>query len=210
MSQTRRHSNFASDTPFEIRKEILDYQATQSMSDTERAAYFGLPEGCRMRERAKIISPENLTIGKNCWIGEGAILDASGTLEIGSNTSIGLGVYLWTHDSHKLNIRGENTRDQSHRIRRSPTRVGSNCFIAGPSVVMPGVTISDKCIVAPMSVVYSDLPEKTTYKPYRQMYDLLKENEALACRVSSLESTCDRLSKEVDRLAVGRIPGPGR
>ena len=136
---------FLEETPWEIRRQILMYQASECMSDVERAQFLGLPEGCRMRERAKIISPENLVIGKNCWIGEGAILDASGGLKIGENCSIGLGVYLWTHDSFKLNLRGKNTREHSSRILRKRTKIGSNCFIGGPAVVMPGVTIGDKC-----------------------------------------------------------------
>ena len=196
----QNHSYFSNDTPEELRRQILDYHATECMSDVERATYFGLPKGCRMRERAKIISPENLVIGENCWIGEGAILDASGYLEIGSNTSIGLGVYLWTHDSHKLNIRGENTSDQSHKIRRAPTKIGCNCFIAGPSVVMPGVTISDKCIISPMSVVYEDLQEKTIYKPYREFLDLTEENQSLKNRLDTLQSNYQDLKEKVEWL----------
>ena len=51
---------------------------TFSMTDVERAKFLGLPKGCRIRENAKIISQENLKIGNNVWIGESAILDASG------------------------------------------------------------------------------------------------------------------------------------
>ena len=194
------HSRFSAETPWEIRKQILDYHATECMSDTERAAYFGLPKGCRMRERAKIIAPEQLLIGENCWIGEGAVLDASGHLEIGHDTSIGLGVYVWTHDSHKLNLRGENTRGNSHRIRRRPVKIGSNCFIGGPSVIMPGVTIHDKCIVAPMSVVFSDLPGRTVYKPYREFLAMAEEIELLRSRLERLESSQRELQERIAQL----------
>lgn len=167
-------------TPWEIREQILRYEAARTMSDAERAAFFGLPKGCRMREGAKIIFPERLVIGEYCWIGENAILDASGGLEIGAHTSIGLGVFLWTHDSFKLNLRGENDREHRERIVRRPTRIGSRCFIGGPSVVMPGVSIGDKCVISPMSVVYEDLPSRTIYQPYRDL-------PGLAARVATLE-----------------------
>ncbi len=193
-------SVYSDETPWELRKQILDYKATDCMTDVERASYFGLPEGCRMRERAKIISPEKLKIGKNCWIGEGAILDASGDLEIGDNTSIGLGVYVWTHDSHKLNLRGENTGNSSHKIKRSPTKIGSNCFIAGPSVIMPGVTIQDKCIISPMSVVYNDLSEKTIYKPYQDFFNFISENQHLKKRVDTLQLQYEELLEQVNLL----------
>jgi acetyltransferase-like isoleucine patch superfamily enzyme len=157
------------DARTDIRAQILNYEAARTMSDVERARFFGLPEGCRMREGAKIISPEKLLIGANCWIGENAILDASGGLEIGEHTSIGLSVFVWTHDSHKMNIRGENQRENNHRIKRRPTKIGSRVFLAGPSVIMPGVTVGDGCVIAPMSLVNEDLPDGTVYKPYANL-----------------------------------------
>lgn len=185
------HSVFLEETDWEIRQQILMYNATFSMSDKERAAFLGLPDGCRIRENAKIISQQNLTIGENCWIGEGAVLDASGGLTIGSNTSIGLNVMVWTHDSHRLNIKGKNTQEHNAGIIRKPTSIGSNCFIAGPSVIMPGVTIGDKCIIAPMSVVYEDLPDKTVYTPYKEMYDFVQQ----AQKDRKIEELEERLAK---------------
>ena len=104
-----------------IKQEIKRYADSFGMLDSERAQHLGLPEGCRIRENAKILSQEKLTIGESCWIGEGAILDASGELEIGSHVSIGLNVMIWTHDSHQLNIRGKNNRDENARIKRKKT-----------------------------------------------------------------------------------------
>lgn len=158
-----------SDERHALRASILMYEAARTMTDVERAAFFGLPQGCRMREGAKIISPENLKIGEYCWIGEGAILDASGHLEIGSHTSIGLSVFVWTHDSHRMNTRGDNRPDQNHMIKRTPTKIGNNCFIGGPSVIMPGVTIGDRCVIAPMSMVRKDLPDGAVFAPYVEL-----------------------------------------
>lgn len=164
----------------DLRAQILKYEAARVMSDVERARFFDLPRGCRMREGAKIISPENLKIGEHCWIGENAILDASGGLEIGEHTSIGLGVFIWTHDSHKMNIRGENQREHNHRIKRRPTKIGSRVFIAGPSVILAGVTVGDGCVIAPMSLVTHDLPAGTVFKPYASlMSDMAAVKEKL-------------------------------
>ncbi len=171
----------------DLRIAILRRLASSVMTDDERAEFFGLPKGCRIREGAKIISPENLIIGEFCWIGEGAILDASGGLEIGSHTSIGLNVMLWTHDSHKLNIRGQNIQENQSQIKRKKTKIGSNCFIAGPSVVMPGVTIGDKCIVSPGSIVYQDLKDGTIFQPYKQMFDGLIRLDELEKEITSIK-----------------------
>ena len=77
-----------------LRPQILTELVSQYMNDAERAAFYGLPPTCRVRERVKIISPENLKMGDHCWIGEGAALDASGGLEIGEHTSIGLNTLI--------------------------------------------------------------------------------------------------------------------
>lgn len=187
---------FSEQTPWPIREQILRYNATQNMSDVERAKFFKLPAGCRMREGAKILYPENLEMGECCWIGENAILDASGGLKIGSHTSIGLTVFVWTHDSHRLNLRGCNTREHSHEIVRKRTEIGSNCFISGPSVVMPGVKIGNKCVVSPLSVVYEDLPDKTVYGPFKNMYDLVTQ-----CNRKKMKQLQDRLERLEEELA---------
>ena len=61
-----------------LRKQILTYSMSSVMTDDERAKLLGLPKGCRIRENAKILCPENFRCGEYVWIGEGAILDASG------------------------------------------------------------------------------------------------------------------------------------
>lgn len=178
---------FDDNVPSDIRRQLFMQVNTAGMSDGERARFYGLPAGCRMREGAKIISPENLSIGENVWIGENAILDASGGLSIGSNTSIGLGVYLWTHDSHKLNRDGNNTRQNNSKIKRRPTTIGRNCFIAGPSVIMPGVAVADGCIIGPMSVVYKNVGEDQVVTPYRDLLKLMDKVAELESRLAEIE-----------------------
>ena len=128
------------------------------MTDRERAKLLGLPKGCRIRENAKIIAPKNFVCGKNVWIGEGAIIDASGGLTIGDNTQIGLYTLVWTHTSRDQAIAGE-TGISREKIKRTPTKIGKNCFIGGPSVIYPGVKIGDSVTVLPLSVVVRDVKD---------------------------------------------------
>ncbi|MGJ0361827.1 acyltransferase [Aliarcobacter cryaerophilus] len=166
---------FDIETNPQLREQILNYFISSVMTDSERAKLLNLSENTRIREGAKIISQENLILGNNVWIGENAILDASGGLEIGDNTQIGLGVFIWTHDSFKSAVMGKNTKTDKKGIIRKKTKIGSNCFIGGPSVIMPGVTIGDKCIISPMSVIYEDLPDKTIYQPYKSFLNIEQE-----------------------------------
>lgn len=39
------------------------------------------------------------------------------------------------------------------------TRIGQNCFIGGRTMILPGVTIGDHCIVGAGSVVVRDVPD---------------------------------------------------
>lgn len=139
-----------------LRQEIYKYLTSHILTDDERASFFGLSEGCRMRENAKIISPEKFTCGKHVWIGEGAVIDASGGLEIGDYTSIGLYVLVWTHSSYISNINFDNSINNDF-IQRKSTKIGKGCFISGHSVIYPGVSIGDRTVVLPMSVVDKDI-----------------------------------------------------
>lgn len=143
-----------------LRRELLTRALSSVMTDDERAQLYALPPGCRMRENAKILMPDRLVCGDHVWIGEGVIVDASGGLEIGDHTTLGSGSYIWSHSSAMANIMMDN-RSGNPYIVRSTTKIGCGTFIGGPSVVYAGVSIGDRCIVMPMSVVTSDVPDNT-------------------------------------------------
>lgn len=140
-----------------LRPYVLRQAMGQYLTDDERARLWGLGEGCRMRENAKIISPENFECGQYVWIGEGAILDASGGLKVGDHTSIGLYVMVWSHTSFLANLMGDNAPGSKY-ITRERTQIGGRCFIAGQSVIYAGVSVGEGSMVLPMSVVTKDVP----------------------------------------------------
>ena len=167
----KKYLNFLPELPFKgttrnntLREATMKRLSSEFLTDDERAVYYGLPEGCRIREGAKIISQDKLQIGENCWIGENAILDASGGLEIGSNCSIGLSVFIWTHSSYLTNLT-LNNKSGSDLIQRKPTKIGCGCFISGPSVILPGVTLGEKVLVRPFSTVDKDVPSRSIVDP---------------------------------------------
>lgn len=161
-----------------LRAQILSRYVGELMTDSERARFYGLPEGCRIRERTKILAPEKFTCGRFVWIGEGAVLDAQGGLEIGDYTQIGLSVMVWSHTSHQQALSADTDKSRG-TIRYIKTRIGQRCFIAGPSVIGPGVTIGDGCIVQPLTFVSHDLPDGTIYGTDRHVQDLTARVEAL-------------------------------
>jgi acetyltransferase-like isoleucine patch superfamily enzyme len=176
-----------------LRKQILTYSMSSVMTDDERAKLLGLPKGCRIRENAKILCPENFRCGEYVWIGEGAILDASGGLEIGDHTSIGLYVLVWTHTSYMANVTFGN-KIGSELIERKPTKIGRGCFVAGHSVIYSGVTIGDRTVILPMTVVTKDVPGNCIIagSPASKIRDLTDED----------------IEKEVERIMMSRRQAP--
>ncbi len=57
-----------------------------------------------------------------------------------------------------------NARIMTHDRTRGlylHTRVGRNCFIGGESLILPGVTIGDDCVIGAGSVVTKDVPSRS-------------------------------------------------
>jgi acetyltransferase-like isoleucine patch superfamily enzyme len=50
------------------------------------------------------------------------------------------------------------TNDTTRAVK-ADTRIGRNCFIGTRSIILPGVTIGDGCVVDAGSVVNKDVPE---------------------------------------------------
>lgn len=140
-----------------LREDILRHLLALAMTDDERADMLGLPAGCRVRESAKIIAPRSLECGEHVWIGENAVVDASGGMRIGAHTTISVGALLWSHESVLANLMMDN-RSGNPWIVRKPTVIGSGCYIGGPSSIYPGVRIGDRVVVLPLSVVTEDVP----------------------------------------------------
>lgn len=157
---------FSSDTDPRLRDQILTHLVGEVLTDRERANLLGLPNGCRIRERAKIFAPEKLTLGTNIWIGEGAMIDAQGGLTIGDNTQIGLYVMIWTHTSHMQALSGKTGSAAKEGIQYSETKIGKDCFIAGPSVIGAGVTIGDGVIISPFSMIDHDISDGEIVSPH--------------------------------------------
>lgn len=170
----RRNTAF-SGTDDQLRAQILQYQASATMTDRERAAFFGLPEGCRIRERAKILAPEKF-VNTN----------AQGGLSIGDGTQIGVSVLVWTHSSHLQAINGQTCVSQEHIVYK-PTTIGRNCFIVGPSVISAGVTIGDGAMISPLTFVDRDVGPGEHVAGPKTVKMLEKRLDALEKRLAARE-----------------------
>lgn len=67
-------------------------------------------------------------------------------IHIGEHSYVAFGAAILTHDMT--------------RALKTDTRIGKCCFIGARSIVLPGVTIGDQCIVAAGAVVTKDVPDR--------------------------------------------------
>lgn len=98
----------------------------------------------------------NPTVGKNCWIGPGTIIDGSGGLTIGDNCTISVGVQIYTHDSVLSTLTAREAP-----IERAPVKIGDNTYIGPNVVISKGIHIGSYCVIGANSIVTKNIEDFT-------------------------------------------------
>lgn len=114
-----------------------------------RIAGAHIGQNVRICSSVRIYGAGELYIGDNTWIGHQAIIATSSRIEIGANTDIAPRVYIGT---------GTHTIDPSaNRIAATDisenVKIGDGCWICANALILPGVEIGQKCVVAAGAVV---------------------------------------------------------
>ena len=98
-----------------------------------------------------------VSVGRNSWIGPYTMLDGSGGgLTIGDFVSVSTGVHIYTHDTVLWAVSGG-----VQGARKGSVVIGSNTYIGAQAVVIAGVTIGSRCVIAANSLVNRDVPDGT-------------------------------------------------
>ncbi|MDB5347852.1 MAG: putative Glycosyl transferase [Schlesneria sp.] len=109
------------------------------------------------RNPVKYARSLGVTIGDGCWVlsqDTGMFGSEPYLVTIGSNVCITDGVRFITHDGAVTPFRGEYPKLDIV----APIRVGNDVFIGMRTLILPGVSIGDRCIVGAGSVVTRDIP----------------------------------------------------
>ena len=77
-------------------------------------------------------------------------------LTIGDNVTIASGVHFITHDNSAIKIYEDATDFVG------PIKIGNNVFVGAYSVLLPGISIADNCIIGAGSVVVKSCAESGT------------------------------------------------
>lgn len=111
--------------------------------------------GINMKPKVRIKNPWRLTIGDNCWIGEGVWIDNLEDVVIGANVCLSQGAMLLT-GNHDYTV-----TDFAYRL--SGINLEDGVWIGAQSVVCPGVTCKSHAILTVNSVATKQLD---AYKIY--------------------------------------------
>lgn len=94
----------------------------------------------------------NIRVGDNFYAGYNCTILDMAEVRIGDNCMIGPNVGLYTA-GHSIEPKGRNKSGYA-----IPIKIGSDVWIGGSSVILPGITIGDNSIIAAGSVVTKDVP----------------------------------------------------
>lgn len=145
-----------------LRQWMQRYNAAEALGDEERHELLREMLGS-VGEGAAIRPPFHCDVGSNIHLGERAFLNFGCVIldvdevRIGALTAIGPGVQILASD----HPRDPELRRQGERYGRTVS-VGSNVWIGGGAIILPGVTIGDDAIVGAGSVVTRDVPAGAT------------------------------------------------
>lgn len=122
-----------------------------------RKVFRSVGDGVIFHHDVYILSGQNTVLGDGCFVNRGATIDDRGPITVGDHTMIAAGAILTTH-GHVLDDFSKPLPFGGRTF--APITIGSNSVIGYRSVVMPGVTIGDRVIVASNSVVTKDVPDR--------------------------------------------------
>lgn len=111
--------------------------------------------GVKICSNVTIIGNANIKIGANTWIGHKTLILASDSINIGANVNIAPKVYIGT-GTHLIEPNGESIAGKG--LSR-PISIGDGAWICAGSILVAGVSIGRKSIVAAGAVVIQDIPD---------------------------------------------------
>lgn len=106
---------------------------------------------------------ENIHIGNNCEINLNCVFLDCNKITIGDNSGIGPNVQIYTvahpvDPNERLNYSEEKDSFPFWKSYTAPVTIGSNVWIGGGSIILPGVTIGDNTTIGAGSLVTKSIP----------------------------------------------------
>jgi len=125
---------------------------------------------CRGLLRVEQFGRGQIEIGREVYIGDDCLISCSDNVRIGQGTLLAHGVQLLDNNSHPRHWRERAQHwkrilgdpielgDLHQKIDHAPIHIGEFAWLGLNVIVMRGVTIGDRAIIAPGSVVTKSIP----------------------------------------------------
>jgi acetyltransferase-like isoleucine patch superfamily enzyme len=101
-----------------------------------------------------VIEPRNVRIGRNCAINHDVFIHGKCGIDIGDEVVLSARVML-IDTGLDIDTFGEG---YPHKYADAPIRIERGAWIAAGAIILPGVTVGERSIVAAGSVVTHDVP----------------------------------------------------
>lgn len=93
-----------------------------------------------------------IRFGDRCFVNSGVIVFSACEVTIGDDVALANEVYLMDSDSHGV---------EGRPVKEEPVRIGDGTWVGARAIILPGVTIGRRCLIAAGSVVSKDIPDDT-------------------------------------------------
>jgi acetyltransferase-like isoleucine patch superfamily enzyme len=93
-----------------------------------------------------------IRIGDRVFINSGAIVFSACEVTIGDDVALANEVYVMDSDSHGV---------EGRAVKEEPVRIGAGTWVGARAIILPGVTIGRRCLIAAGAVVSRDVPDDT-------------------------------------------------
>lgn len=116
-----------------------------------RLAGVKIGKGSTIHTCARFYNPENISIGEDSIIGEGAVLDGRDRLVIGNHVDIASEVMIYNSE--------HDIKDPNFKAISAPVVIEDYVFVGPRVTILPGVTVKKGSVVGAGAVVTKDVEE---------------------------------------------------
>lgn len=127
-----------------------------------RGKLYGFACGRRARlwDNVIVYHPHRLRLGANVQIVPGCQINAGGGVEIGDNTLVGPGVFIWSQN-HAYARADTPIHEQGYEYL--PVKIEEDVWIGAGAIILPGVCLRRGSVIAAGSVVTNSTDPNTLY-----------------------------------------------
>jgi acetyltransferase-like isoleucine patch superfamily enzyme len=91
-------------------------------------------------------------VGDRVFVNSGAVVFSAIEVVIGNDVAIANEAYLMDSDSHGV---------EGRPVKEAPIRIGEGSWIGARAMILPGVTIGSRCLIAAGAIVSREVPDDT-------------------------------------------------